>query len=313
VDAIRYRIGIDMGASNVRIGLLDAKGAVVGRRRADIRGLKSESAATLRFIRAEAEAVAVEVRLTPRDIGFIGLGVPGTVDDTGQGVAFAPNLGWRNVHVGKTFPGFPWAPLAIVQDTRAAAFAEYLLGAGRREAIVVCITVGTGIGGGIVMDGKVYHGAFNTSGEIGHIIIQQQDGLPCSCGQTGCLETVSSGTAIVNAARRAWGTTGDDPLSAEQVFQKARDGDAAARDIIARAARCLGVGIVNLVNLLSPNVVVLSGGMCAQEELFIEPVREFVLAHAYSLIVGTQGLRVAKAMLGEDAPMIGAGMMHQAS
>jgi glucokinase len=312
MSAVRFSMGIDMGASNVRIGVLDAAGTLIHRRRGDIRGLKADSAATLRFIRAEAEAAAADAGLAARDIGFVGLGVPGTVDDAGEGIAFAPNLAWRNVPVGKTFPGFPWAALTIVQDTRAAAFGEYLLGAGAREPVVVCITLGTGIGAGIVMDGKVYHGAFNTSGEIGHIIVEQRDGLPCSCGQSGCLETVSSGTAIVNAARRAWGGNESHPRSAEEVFQEAREGDAAARDIIARAAQCLGIGIVNLVNLLSPNVVVLSGGMCEQEDLLIAPVRDFVLRHAYSLIVGASGVRVVKAALGEDAPMIGAGMMHRA-
>ncbi len=310
MNTIRYSIGIDMGASNVRIGLLDAGGSLIRKRKADIRELKSDSSATLRFIRAEAEAVVNDARLAPRDIGFIGLGLPGTVDDSGQRISFAPNLGWRDVPVGGSFPGFPKAALALVQDARAAAFAEYLLGAGKGEPIVACITLGTGIGLGIIMNGKVFQGAFNTSGEIGHTIVQE-GGLACGCGQSGCLETCCSGTAIMNAARRAGTGPEEGAGSAEDVFRMARDGDAAAGEIIGRAAHYLGIGIVNLVNLLSPNAVILSGGMCEQEELFIRPVREFVLSHAYSLSVRTPAFRVVKAMLGEDSPMIGAGMIYK--
>lgn len=307
---IRYSIGIDVGASKVRIGLLDAAGSLVGKRQAVIRDMKSDSAETLRFIRCEAEAVVAEAGLAPADIGFIGLGFPGTVNDAGQSISFAPNLGWTNVQVGEHFRCFQKAALTLVQDARAAAFAEYLLGAGKGEPIVICITLGTGIGAGIIINGRVFHGAFNTSGEIGHMIVQE-NGLACACGQSGCLEAYSSGTAIVNAARRAGKWKTEDIPNAEAVFRKAWKGDGEALAVIRIAAHFLGVGIVNVVNLLSPNAVILSGGMCEQEELLIGPVRDFVLAHAYSLSVRTPAFRVVKAMLGEDSPMIGAGMIYR--
>ena len=308
--SVRYSIGIDMGASNVRIGLLDAGGTLISRRKADIREMKSDSSATLRFINGEAEALVADAHLHPRDIGFIGFGFPGTVDDSAHRVSFAPNLGWRDVHVGESLPGFPNAALTLVQDARAAAFAEYLVGAGREEPVIVCITLGTGIGAGIIMNGKVFHGAFNTSGEIGHLIVQE-NGLACGCGQSGCMEVYCSGTAIMNAARQSATGPGEEVRSAEEVFRRARDGDSAARGIISRAAHYLGIGIVNLVNLLSPNAVILSGGMCEQEELLIRPVREFVLSHAYGLSVRTPAFRLVKAMLGEESPMIGAGMIYK--
>ena len=311
-NTIRYSIGIDMGASNVRVGLLDAGGVLIEKRKADIRELKADNSATLRFVRAEAEAVVRDARLALPDIGFIGLGIPGTVDDSAKRISFAPNLGWRDVPVGRSFAGFPGAELTLVQDARAAAFAEYLLGAGKGDPIVACITLGTGIGLGIIVDGKVFRGAFNTSGEMGHMIVQE-NGLACGCGQLGCLEAYCSGTAIMNAARLAGAGLGpgEGPRSAEEVFQKARDGNSAAGEIIGHAARCLGIGIVNLVNLLSPNAVILSGGMCEQEELFIRPVRDYVFSHAYSLSVQAPGFRIVKAILGEDAPMIGAGMIYK--
>jgi glucokinase len=142
-------------------------------------------------------------------------------------------------------------------------------------------------------------------------MIVQENGLACACGQSGCLEAYSSGTAIVNAARRAGKWNAEEIPNAEEVFRKAREGDAEALAVIRVAARSLGVGIVNMANLLSPNSVILSGGMCEQEELLVGPVREFVLAHAYSLSVRTPAFRVVKAMLGEDSPMIGAGMIYR--
>jgi glucokinase len=295
----------------MRIGILDAEGELLGRRKADIREMKRSSAATMEFIRGEAEDVVQAAGLRPADIGFIGLGFPGTVDDARQSILFAPNLGWRDVHVGRYFHAFPAAGIALVQDARAAAFAEYLLGAGKGEPVLVCITLGTGIGGGIVVNGKIFHGGLNTAGEIGHILVQE-NGLPCACGKSGCLEAYCSGTAIVNAARHMRGPgRGAGASSAEEVFQLARDGDADCLEVIRRSAHYLGIGIVNVVNLLSPSLVVLSGGMCEQEDLLVRPVREFVLAHAYALGVRSPGFRIGKALLGEDSPMIGAGMMYK--
>jgi glucokinase len=311
--AVRHSAGIDVGASKVRIGILDADGRLLAKRTGDIRERKSDSAATLQFICRETEDAVRAAGLAAGDIDFIGLGFPGTVDDAGRSISFAPNLGWRDVSVGRFFAGFPRASLTLVQDARAAAFGEYLMGAGRGTRILVCITLGTGIGGGIVMDGRVYHGSFNTAGEIGHMIVAE-NGLACACGKSGCLEAYCSGTAIVNAARQ-WKRWNGLPAvtAAQDVFRLAAEGDQEALEVVRRAGRFLGVGIVNVVNLLSPDCVVLSGGMCEQEDLLIRPVREYVLARAYSLSVRSAGFRVVKAELGEDAPMIGAGLIYRGS
>ena len=143
-------------------------------------------------------------------------------------------------------------------------------------------------------------------------MLVQENGLACACGKSGCLEAYCSGTAIVNAARqlltlgRGTGVSG-----ATDVFRLAQGGDADCLEVIRRSAHYLGIGIVNVVNLLSPSSVVLSGGMCEQEDLLIRPVREFVLAHAYALCVRSPGFRIGRAFLGEDSPMIGAGMMYR--
>lgn len=146
--------------------------------------------------------------------------------------------------------------------------------------------------------------------EMGHMVVQN-GGLVCACGKCGCLEAYCSGTAIVNAAGQSGKMSQGKKVSgAEEVFQSAREGDPVSLEVIRQAAHYLGIGIVNVVNLLSPNCVVLSGGMCEQEELLVRPVREFVLAHAYALSVSSPGFRIVKASLGADSPMIGAGMLY---
>jgi glucokinase len=310
-SGIAASIGIDIGASKANIGVLDANGAILAKAKIDIRGLKDDSDATLEAICVETAKVVDGAGIAMDRIGFVGLGVPGTVDPAGGRILYAPNLGWRDVSMEERFRGHFGRTARLVQDARAAALAECLLGAGRGEPVVVCLTLGTGIGAGIILDGKIYNGGFNTSGEVGHMIVQQ-DGEPCGCGRLGCLEAYASGTAIVRAARKLgrWdGVPGMD--KAEAAFDKARAGDVDARGIVERAARYLGIGIVNIVNILSPSVVIISGGMCEQEDLLIRPVRDYVAANAYPLAVASGGFRIVKAALGEDAPMIGAALLYR--
>ncbi len=308
---IAASIGIDIGASKANIGVLGANGAILAKTKIDIRGLKNDSDATLEAICVETAKVVDGAGIAMDRIGFVGLGVPGTVESAGGRILYAPNLGWRDVRVGDQFRRRLGRTPGLVQDARAAALAECLLGAGRGEPVVICLTLGTGIGAGIILGGKIFNGGLNTAGEVGHMIVQQ-DGEPCGCGRSGCLEAYASGTAIVRAARKL-GKWNDVPGmdKAESVFDKARAGDGDARGIVERAARYLGIGIVNIVNILSPNVVIISGGMCEQEDLLIRPVREYVAANAYTLTVQTGAFRIVKAALGEDAPMIGAALLHR--
>jgi glucokinase len=309
---IKYSIGIDIGASKASIGLLDKNGTILGRSRLDIRTTRSDSSETIEVIQREMVRVVQGSGLSIDLVDFIGIGVPGTVDASAQRVLLAPNLGWENVDVNACFRKHFRADVRLVQDGRAAALAEYLLGAGTGAPVMICITLGTGIGSGIIIDGKIFNGAFNTAGEVGHIIVEE-NGLPCECGKFGCLETYASGTAILNGANQKRRGNGQESVtSAEVVFEKAGEGDRDSLDVITLAAKRLGIAIANIVNVLSPNRVIFSGGMCVQEALFIRPVREYVARHAYSIAVNDPSFQLVKAGLGEDAPMIGAGMLYKA-
>lgn len=304
-------VGVDLGASKANIGILDASGAVLSKAKLDIRESRRDSAATAELICSQAARLIAEAGLRVEEVGFIGMGVPGTIDPATNGIVFAPNLGWRDVNVDAVFQKRLGRRPLLVQDARAAALAEYLQGAGVGAEVAVCLTLGTGIGSGIIMGGKIYGGAFNTAGEIGHVVVEQ-DGEQCECGQRGCLEAYASGTAIVRAARNveAWSDRGSID-KAEVVFERAASGDRHALWIIDRAVQHLGMGIVSIVNMLSPDVVIISGGMCEQEALLVSPVREYVIRHAYGAAVPHGAFRLEKARLGEDAPMIGAALLYQ--
>jgi glucokinase len=309
--SITASLVIDLGGTKAIIGVLDASGAVIAKTKIDIRGCKGNCGEMLELICGEAAGVLSAAGMTARDIGFIGMGVPGTVDAATNRVIFAPNLAWHDVEVEQVLQRHFGQRAILVQDCRAAALAESLLGVARGERITACVTLGTGIGCGIVIDGRIYHGAFNAMGELGHIIVEE-NGEPCACGRWGCLEAYASGLAIVREARKvpSWGDR-QRIDKAEIVFQRAAAGDADALRIIQGVVRHLGMGLVNLVDIVGPGIVVLSGGMCSQEELLIRPVKEYVMRRAYPTILGAGALRLEKALLGEDAPMIGAGLLYK--
>jgi glucokinase len=249
------------------------------------------------------------------DLKSIGFGVPGTVDPESGIVIFAPNLKWRDFELVKHVHQVFEVPICITQDTRAAAWAEFLIGAGRGFSSVASVTLGTGIGCGMVLNGSIFHGALNTAGEFGHMIVEL-NGKPCNCGRRGCLEAHAGGLAIVHDARRlidgisllVQKDMAD--IGVEDVFRLALEGHTQAREITDRVVNYLGMGLVNLINLTSIELVTISGGISnAPDDLLMNPLLKFVQARAYELVAAK--VRVCKSSLGEDAPMIGAALLHR--
>ena len=186
--------------------------------------------------------------------------MPGTADTKTGLVEYCPNLGWEDVPAGAIFKHYLGADVMIAQDSRLAAWAEYLLGAGRNYHSFICVAIGTGIGSGIIIDGKIFHGALNTAGEIGHSVFQK-DGRLCNCGNHGCLERYSSGTGMFEQALEAYPEKFiDRPHQAETMFDLAYAGDQDMLRLIRRMVEDLAMGIANAVSLLSPEAVIISGG-----------------------------------------------------
>jgi glucokinase len=246
------------------------------------------------------------------DISFIGVGVPGTADIKTGIVEYCPNLGWEDVPAGAIFKKYLGREVVVSQDSRLAAWAEYLLGAGRNYQSMVCLTLGTGIGGGIILDGKIFHGSMNTAGEIGHTVFEK-NGRDCNCGNKGCLERYSSGTGIIDRAMELFPEKFVDlPQKSESVFQLAYKGDQDILALITNVVEDLAVGIANLVSILSPEVVIISGGLCDHDDLIVKPLGELVYKYGYHSWVRKRGLKIEKAQMGSAAPMIGAALLYKA-
>jgi glucokinase len=238
--------------------------------------------------------------------------VPGTADYKTGLVEYCPNLGWEDVPAGEIFKKNLGVDVSISQDSRLAAWAEYLLGAGRGFNSIICVTVGTGIGCGIVLDGKIFHGSMNTAGELGHSVFEK-DGRPCNCGNHGCLERYSSGTGVFDRAFEAYPDKFvDRPHKSETVFELAYAGDQDMLGLIRRIVEDLAVGIANAVSILSPEAVIISGGLCEHDELVVKPLKELVDKYGYYSWVRKKQLKIEKAQMGPEAPMVGAALFYKA-
>ncbi|MFW5769309.1 MAG: ROK family protein, partial [Spirochaetota bacterium] len=230
-----------------------------------------------------------------------------TTDSETGVVEYAPNLGWTEVPLGGFIRGRFDVPLYMVQETHAAVLGEYLFGAGRGTENLACVAIGTGIGCGLILGGRLHRGSFNTAGEFGHILVQK-NGNTCACGRRGCLEAYGSGPSITRLI--TFGEFEDlRNAGTEEIFEAASRGREDVRAAIVEAVEYVGMGLVNVVNLLSPEKILLTGGLADQEELVVETLRRFVRNNAYS--VAAEKVIVEKAALGKDAPMIGAAMLSR--
>lgn len=303
-------LGIDIGGTKINIGLVDESGQVmVNSILATDRNLDCK--AQIGQVAGEIKNLLKENGLSLWDVSFLGAGVPGTVaHDTGF-VTCCPNLGWVDQPVGEYFKEFLGREVLVCQDAKNAALAEFLFGAGKGLSDILCLTVGTGIGCGIILNKKLHFGAFETAGEFGHMILHK-DGRACGCGKKGCIERYTSGTGILDHAieQMPYAFKDSDPRT-ETVFELAQEGNEQARCVINDCVEDLAIGIANAVNLLGVEAVIISGGVCEHEELFIKPLKEMVLKYGYIGWTQNERFRLSRAMLGKDAPMIGAAVLKK--
>jgi glucokinase len=233
-------------------------------------------------------------------IAGIGIGAPGPLNPYRGVVLGPPNLpGWDEIPLAKEIQEAFSLPVYLENDCNAAAIAEHRFVAGKGTRHMVYITVSTGIGAGVVVDGTVRQGATGAFGEIGHIIVDP-DGPPCPCGNRGCLEAVASGTAIARMAREIYGQS----ISAKEVAALAEQGDATAKQILETAFHFLGIGLVNAVNLFDPEVIVVGGGVAQIGDPLFKVVRERVAANRFHH--SSANVKVVPAELGTKAGVIGA-------
>jgi glucokinase len=308
------QVGVDVGGTNIKFGIVDNDGRILFRRKTATEPRRG-SDAILASIVEQIEGLLREAGRRPEDVSGIGLGVPGTADSETGTVVYAPNLFWTNVAVAPAMHKVFSSPVCVAQDTRAAAWGEYQAGAARGARSIAAVTLGTGIGCGMVMDGKIFHGALNTAGEFGHQIVEIE-GEPCNCGRFGCLEAHAGGLAIVREAkRRIPGLAekcgkSDAAIGVDDVYALALVGDPQARELAESVVRYIGVGLVNLLNLTSVEMICISGGISnAPAELLRDPLFAFVRKRAYT--TAAEKVQLCRSALGEDAPLIGAALLYR--
>jgi len=305
-------IGIDVGGTKVLAGVVDVAGHVVRTARRSMPGRRVETVAVEDALVAAVEDVAAG---TP--IAAVGLAAAGFVDAAGERVMFAPHLPWHGEPVRDLLAARLGVPVALDNDANCAALAEWTYGAARGAASALVVTLGTGIGGALVLDGRVLHGTNGMAGEFGHMKVVP-DGQPCPCGGAGCWEQYSSGNALVRYARERVGreptllesACGGDPalLTGPMVTAAAEEGDLVARQAFHSVGDWLGVGLANLVAAFDPELVVVGGGVSAAGDRLLEPARA---ALARSLVGGADRVvpPVVAARLGPAAGLVGAAVL----
>ena len=308
-------IGIDVGGTKIAAGVVDEQGRVLARRRADTPG--TDPAAVLDTIGHVVEELRREHDDGAGEIRAVGIGAAGFVDATGSTVLFAPHLAWRDEPLRDAVAERTGLPVVVENDANASGWAEWRFGAVQGEPHVVLVTLGTGIGGAIIIDGKPYRGRYGLAGEFGHMLVVP-DGLPCACGNHGCWERYASGRVLTELGRvaadagtelgrqllDAAGGSVDDILGSH-VTEAARGGDEEAIGLIADVGDWLGVGLANLAAALDPGVFVIGGGLSDADELLLRPARV-----SFSRTLTGRGhrpeARILAAGLGPEAGLIGA-------
>ena len=302
-------VGIDIGGTKIAGGVVDEHGKVLATARRESPATDTDA------IERNVEDLVSELR-ADHDVVAVGVGAAGFVDSKRATVLFAPNLAWRDEPLRSDLEKRINLPVVIENDANAAAWGEFIFGAGEDVEDSLLVTVGTGVGGGIVLNGQLHRGAFGVAAEIGHMRVVP-DGRICGCGNRGCWEQYASGTALVRDTKeqasqgsliarslvdRAGGV---DKIDGPLITEAARDGDSFAQEQLASLGKWLGEGIASLTAVLDPAVVVIGGGVSEAGDLLLDPIR----AHFKANLTGRHyrpELEVRAALLGNKAGMMGA-------
>ncbi|HET7564945.1 MAG TPA: ROK family protein [Gemmatimonadaceae bacterium] len=318
----QYIIGVDLGGTNIVAGAMPDDGSrELAMRTEPTHAERGADAVVDRIVAMIAEVMAevsASCGATSRDFVGVGVGAPGPLDREHGVVVVAPNLGWHNFPLRDEIGARVRLPVTLDNDANCATMGEWWCGAAKGARNVVGLTIGTGIGGGVVLEGQLYHGSSDVAGEIGHTTIDA-NGRYCRCGNYGCLEAYASGPAIALRAREALErdlepgeasilptiVNGNlDQLTAATVYDAANRGDHVALEIVRDTARFLGTGIANLLNILNPDVVVIAGGVTQAGERLFEPLRAEVRRRAFRPAV--EACRIVPGALPGTAGVVGA-------
>lgn len=311
----RYSIGVDLGGTNIKAGLVDGERNLVDSISCKTNLPRPEQEIERAIAGLCAELCARTGIAMEREIDFVGIGTPGSVNAQTGIVEFNANFGYHNWRLAEAMERLLRCRIYIENDANAAAYGEYIAGAARGAGCAVAVTLGTGIGSGVIIDGKIFSG-FNSAGaEIGHIVIEK-GGRPCMCGRRGCWEKYASARALTEDTRAAlmrhpdnmmWQAVEGDlsRVSARTAFDAMRAGDALGAQLVREFEEYVACGLTNIINIFQPEIICIGGGVSKEGETLLGPVRELVDKEDYAR-GGERRTRIVAAQLRNDAGIIGA-------
>ena len=310
----KYSIGIDIGGTNITVALVTEKGKIVRKIRFPTRVEEGKIKTIRRIVKALDEIMK---ELKSNSIQGIGIGAAGDIDQERGIVRFSPNLFWRNVPLVRLIKKKFNLRVVLDNDANAAAWGTYILETKRKAKNLLCITLGTGVGGGLILNGRIYHGASGSAGEIGHITLNPQ-GERCRCGNYGCLETYVGSAYIVKKAvkeirkgerslikKLAGGNL--QSITSQTIQAAALKGDKLARRIWREAGEYLGIALSGVINLLNPEVIVFGGGVAKAEELIFQPMKKEIRKRTFR--VPFEKVKFTHTKFGADLGVIGAALL----
>ena len=304
-----YVIGIDLGGTKISSALSDLEGNIVAKYTVPTDAFEGEAPVLGRIIES-VEAVVVDGKITINEVKAIGIGSPGPLDAKEGIIITTPNLPFKNFNLVRPLKEKFNVPVYLDNDANVATIGEFMFGAGKGTENMIFFTVSTGVGGGAILNGKIYRGSTSNALEIGHSTVASETGMRCNCGNVGCLEAVSSGTAIARRAREAVLTNVEtslkkyDTVTSYEVFVESAAGDKVATEIRDLALNYLGIGVDNAIAIFDPDMVVIGGGVSKAGQVVFDKVQEVVNQRCFKSMA--KHCKIVEAGLGTDAGVVGA-------
>ncbi len=309
-----YKLGIDLGGTNIVAGIVDENYKIIAR--SSTKTALPRPAESIADAMASISKEALEkAGLKISDVEYVGIGCPGSINPNTGFVAYANNLAFYNVKLADMMKERLGIDCFIENDANAAAYGEYIAGAGKGTSNFIAVTLGTGVGGGIIINGKIYSGSNYAGGELGHIVINA-DGEACTCGRVGCWEAYASATALIRQTKQAmlrypdsnmWDICKGDINNADgrTSFKAMRNSDMAGKMVVEKYCNFVAIGISNVINIFQPEIVCIGGGISNEGDTLLIPIKNFVCGENYSRYLDKK-TEIKCALLGNDAGIIGA-------
>ena len=317
---MKYYVGIDLGGTNIVAGVVDEEYNIIAKASTKTNCPRPEKEIANDMARMAIEAVK-NAKLSMDQIEWIGVGTPGIANSETGIIEYSNNLGFKNTPMVKYIQETIDKPVFIENDANAAAYGEFVAGAAKGAKNAVCITLGTGVGGGIIIDGRIYSGSNFAGAAIGHTVIEV-DGAQCSCGRKGCFEAYSSATGLIRMTKEAIAEHPDcimaqsekekGKVTARTSFDCMRAGDKYAKAVVDKYIKYLAAGITNTINIFQPDILCIGGGVCNEGDPLLLPMKELVAKEVYTRN-SEKNTEIVIAKLGNDAGIIGAAFLGRAN